>query len=129
MFIQYTTTPNGIFNVVAFGNKEGPHEKLACLRRPHHQRGFCRPRRRLDRKETQTLIGRAIGFCSPGILFVGDSAAASLIAIDTGDSKANKGAGSIELKGINQKIAAALGAAPEQITIQDLAVNPVSRNI
>lgn len=70
-----------------------------------------------------------LAFGPSGILFVGDSATASLIAIDTGDTKANKGADAIELKGINQKLAAALGTTPDQITIADLAVNPVSRNI
>ncbi|HEU0120063.1 MAG TPA: hypothetical protein VFQ91_06015 [Bryobacteraceae bacterium] len=70
-----------------------------------------------------------LAFGPPGILFVGDSAGASLVAIDTGDRAVNKGAGAIELKGINQKMAAALGTAPEQITIHDLAVNPVSHNV
>ena len=51
------------------------------------------------------------------------------MAIDTGDRAANKGAGNIELKGIDKKMAAALGTTPDQITIQDLAVNPVSHNI
>jgi len=80
-------------------------------------------------KKLELTSAGPLAFGPPGILFVGDSSSASLIAIDTGDKKANKGAGSIELKGINQKIAAALGTAPDQITIQDLAVNPISRNI
>lgn len=90
---------------------------------------FAAPGVGLSAKKLELLSAGPLAFGPPGILFVGDSAAASLIAIDTGDAKASGGAGSIELKGINQKIAAALGAAPEQITIQDLAVNPVSRNI
>jgi hypothetical protein len=90
---------------------------------------FAAPGAGLTAKKLELTSAGPLAFGPPGILFVGDSAGASLIAIDTGDRKANKGAGSIELKGINQKIAAALGTTPDQITIQDLAVNPVSRNI
>lgn len=70
-----------------------------------------------------------LAFGPPGILFVGDSATATLIAIDTGDRAAHKGAGNIELKGLNQKMAAALGTSPDQINVQDLAVNPISHNV
>lgn len=80
-------------------------------------------------KKLELMSAGPISFGPPGILFVGDSVGASLIAIDTGDKKAGPGASSIELKGINQKIASALGTAPDQITIQDLAVNPISHNI
>jgi hypothetical protein len=73
--------------------------------------------------------GGPLAFGPAGVLFIGDSASASLIAIDTGDTKANKSAASFELKGINQKIAAVLGTAADQIAIQDVAVNPISRNI
>src|SRR5688572_3951443 len=90
---------------------------------------FAAPGSGLVVKKLELSSAGPLAFGPAGILFVGDSASASLIAIDTGDAKANKGAGNIELKGINQKIAAALGTSPDQITIQDLAVNPVSRNI
>jgi hypothetical protein len=90
---------------------------------------FAAPGAGLVAKKLELTSAGPLAFGPSGILFVGDSVGASLIAIDTGDRTANKGAGNIELKGINQKIAAALGAAPDQIAIQDLAVNPVSRNI
>lgn len=90
---------------------------------------FAAPGAGLVVKKLELGSAGPLAFGPAGILFVGDSAGASLIAIDTGDAKANKGAGNIELKGINQKIAAALGTSPDQITIQDLAVNPISRNI
>lgn len=90
---------------------------------------FAAPGAGMVSKKLELSSAGPLAFGPPGILFVGDSAGASLVAIDTGDRTANKGAGNIELKGINQKIAAALGTAPDQITIQDLAVNPVSRNI
>lgn len=70
-----------------------------------------------------------LAFGPPGILFVGDTAAASLIAIDTGDKSGKKTSAPIELKAINEKIAAALGTTPDQIQIADVAVNPISQNI
>jgi hypothetical protein len=69
-----------------------------------------------------------LAFGPDGILFAGDSAGGAVFAIDTGDRKAASG-GSIEIKGINEKVAALLGATPDQILIQDVAVNPISRNV
>ncbi len=90
---------------------------------------FAAPGSGLVTKKLELGSAGPLAFGPAGILFVGDSANASLIAIDTGDRTPNPGAGNIELKGLNQKMAAALGTTPDQITIQDLAVNPVSRNI
>ena len=70
-----------------------------------------------------------LAFGPDGILFAGDSAGAAIFAIDTGDRKAAAAGGSVEIKGINEKIAAMLGTTPDQIRIQDVAVNPASRNI
>jgi hypothetical protein len=69
-----------------------------------------------------------LAFGPNGILFIGDSTSASILAVDTGDTKPGKSA-TFEIKGINQKIAALLGAAPDQIMIQDVAVNPISKNV
>jgi len=67
-----------------------------------------------------------LAFGPDGILFVGDSVGASIVAIDTGDSKPGSSA-KIEITGLNQKIAAMLGSSPDQILINDMVVNPVSR--
>src|SRR4051794_23814757 len=64
----------------------------------------------------------------PDGVFAGDSAGASILAINTADRKAGAG-GPVEIKGINVNIAALLGTTPDQILIQDVAVNPISRNI
>ncbi len=90
---------------------------------------FTAPGSGLVTKKLELGSAGPLAFGPAGILFVGDSANASLIAIDTGDRAPNPGAGTIELKGLNQKMAAALGTTPDQIIVQDLAVNPVSRNI
>ena len=70
-----------------------------------------------------------LAFGPDGILFVGDSVNASIVALDTGDTKANKSAAPVEIKGLNEKIAAALGTTADQILINDVIVNPKSRNV
>ena len=67
-----------------------------------------------------------LAFGPDGILFAADSKAASVVAIDTGDT--TKGASQpMKVEGINQKVAALLGTSAEEIIIHDLAVNPISR--
>jgi len=70
-----------------------------------------------------------LAFGPDGILFVGDSLGAAIVALDSDDRKPVKTAAKIDVKGINQKIAAMLGAAPEQILINDMVVNPISKNV
>ncbi len=67
-------------------------------------------------------------FGPDGILFAGDPAAGSIFAIDTDDNKATAGV-SVDLKAANEKIAALLGTTADQITINDVAVNPVSHKV
>ncbi|MBK5293500.1 MAG: hypothetical protein JJE04_17725 [Acidobacteriia bacterium] len=67
-----------------------------------------------------------LAFGPEGILFVGDFMGAAIFALDTADTKAAKPA-SLELAGIDQKIAALLGTTADQILINDMAVNSVSR--
>ncbi len=69
-----------------------------------------------------------LAFGPDGILFVADTKGAAVVAIDTGDTKAAGSAQPLKVEGINQKIAALLGTAADQILINDLAVNPISRN-
>lgn len=67
----------------------------------------------------------ALAFGPQGILFIGDSKNASVFAIETNDSKGAK-AMSVNMTGIDKKLAAALGTTPENINIQDMVVHPVS---
>lgn len=69
-----------------------------------------------------------LAFGPNGILFIGDSAGAQIVAVDTGDTKA-AAAASINVQGIDGKIAAALGTAADQISIKDVVTNPVSKNV
>jgi len=69
----------------------------------------------------------ALAFGPDGILFVGDSAGGAIFAIDTGDTTAGTST-SVSVKGVNQKVAAMLGTSPDQILIEDMVVNPISKN-
>jgi len=71
----------------------------------------------------------ALSFGPDGILFVGDSKAATVFAIDTKDKIKMEKAKAVDIKNIDQKIAAALGTEAKNIRIQDIAVNPVSKKV
>ena len=71
----------------------------------------------------------AMAFGPEGILFVGDSMGAAVVALDTQDRTSVAAAPAIEVKSINEKIAGLLGSAPDQILINDVAVNPLSKNV
>src|SRR5687768_7092900 len=70
----------------------------------------------------------ALAFGPEAILFIGDSASGAIVAIDTGDRTASR-AGAVDIKGINEKAAAMLGTAADQIMINDVIVNPISKRI
>lgn len=71
----------------------------------------------------------AIAFGPQGVLFVGDSKHASVFAIETGDINDAKEAGDVSVEGFDVKLAATLGTTVDQIEIQDIAVNPLSRKV
>jgi hypothetical protein len=68
-----------------------------------------------------------LAFGPAGILFIADPAAATVFAVDTGDQKAGQPAA--EVPAINEKIAALLGATADQIMINDMVVNPLSKKV
>jgi hypothetical protein len=68
----------------------------------------------------------AMTFGPEAILFVGDSTGGSIFALDTNDRTASQ-AKPADVVGINTKVAALLGTAADQILINDMAVNPISR--
>jgi hypothetical protein len=67
-------------------------------------------------------------FGPEGILFVADTKAAAIVAIATGDTSGKASDKPLKIEGINQKIAALLGTTADQVTIDDLTVNPASHN-
>jgi hypothetical protein len=68
-----------------------------------------------------------LAFGPDGILFVGDSQGARVFALDTGDRDA--GSGKVDIAGVNEKVAAMLGTAADQVLINDMAVNPISKKV
>ena len=71
----------------------------------------------------------ALAFGPAGILFVGDSLAGAVIAIDTRDTTPAAVSGEIEIAGIDARVAALLGTDAGHILINDVKVNPVSKNV
>lgn len=70
-----------------------------------------------------------IAFGPDGILFVGDAKGATVFAIGTGDTKGNPTKVDLNISGLNSKVAEVLGANADKITINDLAVNPLTGNV
>ena len=70
-----------------------------------------------------------IAFGPDGVLFVADTKGAAITAIATGDAKAAGDAKPVKVEGLDQKVAALLGTSAEQVLINDVAVNPASRNV
>src|SRR5881275_866063 len=68
----------------------------------------------------------ALAFGPDGVLFVGDSAG---VAIDTGDRTAAASASKVDVQGIDTKLAAMVGVMPADILINDVVVNPISKNV
>jgi hypothetical protein len=71
----------------------------------------------------------ALAFGPNGILFVGDSMAGAVVAIETGDRTQGPVAAGFSIEGIDQKIAALLGTKPSDIRFNDVKVNPLSKNV
>ncbi len=70
-----------------------------------------------------------LAFGPDGILFVADTKGAAVVAIATGDTKPASGVKAVKVEGINQKVAGLLGSTADNILINDMVVNPISRNV
>jgi hypothetical protein len=70
----------------------------------------------------------ALAFGPDGILFVADSLGSSVVALDTNDRTPSRMAVKINVQGVDTKVAALLGTTADQIIINDLSVNPISKN-
>ena len=69
----------------------------------------------------------ALAFGPDGVLFVGDSTGGAIAAIDTADR--TPGSGKVDVQGIDEKVAAMVGVNAGDILINDVAVNPISKNV
>ncbi len=70
-----------------------------------------------------------LAFGPDGIIFVGDTKAATVYAIATGDAKDNPSTNAVSVSDVQAKLADLFGADAEQVRIRDLAVNPASGNV
>jgi hypothetical protein len=70
-----------------------------------------------------------LAFGPDAVLFVADTKSAAIFAIALDDKKASATGKPLKIEAINQKVAALLGTSADQILIDDMVVNPVSRNV
>ena len=87
------------------------------------------PAAELTTGKVPLMSAGALAFGPSGILLVGDSVGGSIVAIDTQDTKAATSEVKVNVDGVDAKIAAMVGIAPDQIVLNDIAVNPVSKNV
>lgn len=71
----------------------------------------------------------ALAFGPDGVLFVGDSVGGTIAAIDTADRTPARSRSTVDVQGIDQKLAALVGVMPSDILLNDIAVNPISKNV
>jgi hypothetical protein len=83
----------------------------------------------LSAGKVDLLSAGRLAFGPDGILFVGDSVGGSIVALETNDQTASKSTARIDVQGIDAKIAALVGVTPDQIMINDVKVNPLSKNV
>jgi len=78
--------------------------------------------------KVQLKSAGALAFGPNGILFIADNVGGAVVAIDTQDRK-KMGSAKINVQGVDQKIAALVGVTADQIVINDVKVNPISKNV
>ena len=71
----------------------------------------------------------SLTFGPQGILFIGDPMAAKVFALDTKDTDASAKTQPISVSHIDQKLASMLGIEVKDLTIHDMAVNPISGGV
>ncbi len=79
--------------------------------------------------KVQLQSAGALAFGPNGMLFVGDNLGGSVVAIDTQDTKKASGPVQINVTSLDEKIAALVGVTPDQIVVNDMKVNPISKSV
>jgi hypothetical protein len=70
-----------------------------------------------------------MAFGPGGTLFIGDSIQGAVVAIETGDNVPASPSPKFHLEHIDREIAGLLGTTPDRLLINDIKVNPASKNI
>lgn len=71
----------------------------------------------------------SLAFGPEGILFIGDTKSATVFAISTGDTKGKPESAKYQLNGLNNEVGKLLGTSGDNVTINDLAANPLTGNL
>jgi hypothetical protein len=67
-----------------------------------------------------------LAFSTDGVLFIGDPQSAAIFAVDTKDTSGDANKVEFNIEGNDAKVADSLGAAADDVLINDMAVNPAS---
>jgi hypothetical protein len=86
------------------------------------------PSKGLTKGDVTLSSAGPLAFGPNGILFAADPQAASLYALDTGDTKPADSSDRPKVEGLNEKVAKLLGTMAKDVRFADLAVNPASGN-
>lgn len=70
-----------------------------------------------------------LAFGPDGVLFWADAAGGSIVALETGDAAPNGAPQAVSVADLGVKIAGLLGTKPSEIRVEDLKVNPLSKNV
>jgi len=70
----------------------------------------------------------ALAFGPGGVMFIGDSQAAAIHAVATGDTQ-RAGNAEVNVDKLDEKLASMLGVTPKDVTVNDVKVNPASGNV
>jgi hypothetical protein len=70
-----------------------------------------------------------MSFAPDGILFLADSRAGAVYAIDAGEQHRDTSASLARIDDVDQKIAAALGTTRDQIRVHDMVAHPLSQSL
>ncbi len=71
----------------------------------------------------------SLTFGPQGVLFIGDSKSASVFALNTKDNSSTSEFSTVSIEGIDKKLADMLGTTVDNISILDVAVNPMSKTV
>jgi len=71
----------------------------------------------------------ALAFSPQGVLFVGDNVGGAIYAYKIGKGNAPEKPGAIDVDNIDARIASILGVGPNAISINDMAVHPVTQEV
>ncbi len=82
----------------------------------------------LEAPDVKLTSAGPIAFGPDGLLLVSDPMAATIYAIETGDTEGTTEGVKVEVENVRGKIASMMGAEADEIRINDVAVNPINGN-